>query len=93
MNDDVIAEAARALFNLVSLEDKQSREFLASTGLVEVLRLISKDKPIEVRMPALDALSILTNNEEKIKQLEQQYGLDFSYGVVEEKKKEGSDED
>ena len=93
MNDDVIAEAARALFNLVSLEEKKCREVLMTAGVVQVLQLISKNKPIEVRMPALDGLSVLTNNEDKIKQLEGEYGLDFAYGVIEEKKQEGDGED
>merc|ERR1712070_86519 len=93
MPDEVVAEACRALYNLVAVESKESRELLVSAGLVEVLHAVAINKPIEVRCPAQDAIAILGDNADKIAALEAEYGLDFSYGKQEDEKEKQEEED
>ncbi len=60
---------------------------------MEVLQQLAKNKPIEVRCAAQDGLAILCNNAAKIAELEQEYGLDFSYCKQEDTAKEEEEND
>jgi len=93
MPDEVVAEAARALYNLIAIENSEIREVLISAGLTEVLQNIAANKPIEIRCAAADGLAILGNNADKIAALEAEYGLDFSYGKLEEDKDDDEKDD
>jgi len=93
MPDEVCAEAARALYNMIAIENTEIREVLTAAGLVEVLQLIATNKPIEVRCAAQDGLAILGDNADKIAELEAEYGLNFSYGKQEEEKDKNEEEE
>jgi len=86
--DEVVAEAVRALLNIISIDTPEIRDKILSAGVIDCLKCIITDKPIEVRYPAEDALALLTNDQDKIKKLETKYGLDFSYGVADPEKEE-----
>jgi len=88
MPDEVCAEAVRALYNLIAIENTEISELLVSAGLTEVLMAVAGGKPIEIRCAAQDGLAILNQNADKIAALEAEYGLDFSYGNIAEEKED-----
>jgi len=67
-----------------SASNNQLRALLEEEETMDALRVLAgSNKPIEVRCVAADTLALLTNNKERIAELEAEYGLNFSYGQVE----------
>lgn len=88
--EDVVAEAVRAMYNLTvcvenaTAANNELRAMLEEDLTMDVLRaLAAPTKTIEIRCVAADTLAILTNNRDRIAELQAEFGLNFSYGQAE----------